>query len=79
MSLMPKKQENDNDGQVPYSSGYTPRRAERMQSTYTKMALQRALKEAAYKESLGMELTPQDQFILDNKTYFEKLVRRKRE
>jgi hypothetical protein len=42
---------------------------------YSKAALRRRLQEAEYKDSVGLELNAQDEFLIQNKQFFKKILR----
>jgi len=78
MSLDKKKPEErmTQEGGVQQSS--SPRRnADVYRERYSKAVISRQLKEAEYKDSLGMELSPQDVFLIENGQFFKKLLRKR--
>ena len=45
----------------------------------SKSVIEARLREAEYKDSIGMELTQYDEFLLQNKQFFKKILRREKE
>jgi len=53
-----------------------PRKADRLKEKYQKHTIENLIRQAEYKDSLGMELTPDERFVIDNKSF---LLRKDRE
>jgi len=78
MSLEKKKIEERTVPEGSTHQGSIPRRnADVYRERYSKAVISRQLKEAEYKDSLGMELSPQDAFLIENGQFFRKLLRKK--
>jgi len=78
MSLDKKKVEERATQEGGTQQGSSPiRNADVYRERYSKAVISRQLKEAEYKDSLGMELSPQDVFLIENGQFFRKLLRKR--
>ena len=79
MSLEKKKVEErtTQEGGMQQGSSSPRRNADVYRERYSKAVISRQLKEAEYKDSLGMELSPQDVFLIENGQFFKKLLRKR--
>lgn len=73
MSL-PPREETIEDGAVQQQRGR--RISELYRDNFSKSVIEARLKEAEYKESVGMELTQYDEFLLQNKHFFKKVLKK---
>lgn len=66
MSLQSKKGEENAGG-----SGFNQKRrnADRVRERYQKHTIENLIRQAEYKNSLGMELTGEERFVLENKGF----------
>jgi len=76
MSLRQKEEpEQKKEGPV-YGEGR--RYADLRKENFSKNIIEARLREAEYKDSIGMELTQYDEFLLQNKQFFKKLLRQEK-
>jgi len=77
MSLDKKRVEERTTQEGGMQQGGGPRRkADVYRERYSKAVISRQLREAEYKDSLGIELSPQDIFLIENGQFFKKLLRK---
>lgn len=78
MSLEKRRKEESVSQESGMQQDGSPRRkADVHRERYSKAVISRQLREAEYKDSLGMELSPQDIFLIENGQFFKKLLRKK--
>ena len=77
MSLRPRDEQEQRSEGSKYQEGrkYSDLRKE----NFSKNVIEARLKEAEYKDSIGMELTQYDEFLLQNKQFFKKVLRKGKE
>jgi len=75
MSLRPRDEPEQKSGGYGYQEGrkYSDLRKE----NFSKTVIEARLREAEYKDSIGMELTQYDEFLLQNKHFFKRVLRKK--
>ena len=54
------------------------RKADKYRENYSRAVLQDKMRNALYKDSIGMDLDQSDEFMLQNKQFFMKLLREKK-
>lgn len=70
-------EENQNQTQVDTERWYPGRRnSDRMAEVRDKAKIDNLIQHAALKESVGMELKPEEQFLLDNRKLFKRMVKK---
>jgi hypothetical protein len=74
MSLRPREEPQHSDSAEHYERGR--RYADLRKENFSKNVIEARLKEAEYKDSVGMELTQYDEFLLQNKQFFKKILRK---
>jgi hypothetical protein len=76
MSLEPRDDGGDDYEQQPSQGEMVQRRVSDMyKQNYSKAVLRRRLMEAEHKDGLGLELNAQDEFLIQNKQFFKKILR----
>ena len=74
MSLAPKEEKGPSVG--PNQDEAIRRKvADIYKENYSKAVVRRRLQEAEYKESIGLDLTPQEEFLLQNKHFFKRVIK----
>jgi len=76
MSLRPREEPQHKEEGQPYGEGR--RYADLRKENFSKNVIEARLREAEYKDSIGMELTQYDEFLLQNKQFFKKILRQGR-
>lgn len=71
MSLAPKGADTSEGG-----LNQKTRKSDRLRESYQKHTIENLIRQAEYKDSLGMELTLDERFVLDNKSF---LLRRSKD
>lgn len=77
MSLRPRD-EPPHPGSAEYQERGR-RYADLRKENFSKNVIEARLREAEYKDSIGMELTQYDEFLLQNKQFFKKILRKESE
>jgi hypothetical protein len=78
MSLRPRDEpEHRSEGQGYQSEGR--RYSDLRKENFSKNVIEARMREAEYKDSIGMELTQYDEFLLQNKQFFKKILRKEKE
>jgi hypothetical protein len=79
MSLLPRhekeKKHPEESAEATPESGQRP--SQYYKDAYEDKAIGGLINQAAYKESIGMELSPEERFIVDNKGFFLRKMKRK--
>jgi hypothetical protein len=74
MSLRPRDEQERSDGFEYRQQGR--RYSDLRKENFSKNVIEARLREAEYKDSIGMELTAYDEFLLQNKQFFKKILRK---
>ena len=77
MSLRPRDDQEQRSEAPAYQEGR--RYADLRKENFSKNVIEARLREAEYKDSIGMELTAYDEFLLQNKQFFKKVLRKGKE
>ncbi len=76
MSLRPREEPEQRKEEKDYREGR--RYADLRKENFSKNVIEARLREAEYKDSIGLELTQYDEFLLQNKQFFKKILRQGR-
>ena len=76
MSLRPREEPEQRKEGKDFREGR--RYADLRKENFSKNVIEARLREAEYKDSIGMELTQYDEFLLQNKQFFKKILRQGR-
>jgi len=75
MSLQPRDNERHDDSGPSQGEKVEQRVSDAYKQNYSKAVLRRRLMEAEHKDSIGMPLNAQDEFLIQNKSFFKKILR----
>jgi hypothetical protein len=67
MSLPPKDESGGGSGEPPINQ--RRRRSDMAKERYERNAIANLIRQAEYKQSLGMELTDSERFVIENKAF----------
>lgn len=74
MSLRPREEQEYAESSEYRGKGR--RYSDLRKENFSKNVIEARLREAEYKDSIGMELTAYDEFLLQNKQFFKKMLRK---
>jgi hypothetical protein len=75
MSLKPRDDDRHDDSGPSQGERVEQRVSDIYKQNYSKAVLRRRLLEAEHKDSIGMPLNAQDEFLMQNKQFFKKILR----
>lgn len=75
MSLDSRDDENDS-GEAVVGQRRGRRNADVHKERFSKHIIEARLREAEFKDSMSMELTPYDEFLLQHKQFFKKIIKK---
>lgn len=75
MSLTPRESDGGSDVHGRQKEAIQRKTADIYKENFSKAVIRRRLQEAEYKQSIGLDLSPAEEFVLQNKHFFKKVAR----